>query len=555
MVHRDIKPSNLMLARQGTRPVVKILDFGLAKATQEGPIDAGLTREGQMLGTPDYIAPEQSLNAQKADIRADIYSLGCTFYCLLTGRPPFTANSLFELLQAHHSRDAAPLNLARPDVPATLAALVARMMAKDPASRFQNPGEVAQAIKPFLKPGEFKAEPTQAARAVANPVTPANPPQTATTAAPAGNVAKAAQPATAWDAIDRGQEASLSRPESALHPVGARGTPWLWPSVGAGALVLGLALAWTFGLAPKSKDGQGEPPAIVGASRSDPGAARTPSDAAPPVRSEPMPPIAPVKQPEPVKVAQVATAPQAPTPAVVPEPPVRKPSPTVTKAARKGRPVEARKKAVAEPVLDFRHLPIHPAVDRLVNAGREPPRGGIWPTLTADNTRSWQFGDPDLIEINGKALALSAGPNGNLLVTRRDDYVSGTLTINMTATKGTEAFLALRAHPGPDGWQAITLRVKEEGGKVRVDHPSLDFQPPKDGAKAMDFDLGRAVSLKFEIHGDDNVARVAIRQEKWELSCKTRPASEYAGSIGLFVKTGTIRVSKLNVQESGRHLT
>ena len=107
-----------------------------------------------MLGTPDYIAPEQSLDAQKADIRADIYSLGCTLYYLLTGGPPFQANSLYEILQAHHSRDALPLNLARPEVPVELAALVAKMMAKDAGQRFQTPGEVAQALKPFFKPGD-----------------------------------------------------------------------------------------------------------------------------------------------------------------------------------------------------------------------------------------------------------------------------------------------------------------------------------------------------------------------------------------------------------------
>ncbi len=157
MIHRDIKPSNLMLAGQGKRATVKILDFGLAKATQEAPIDGGLTREGQMLGTPDYIAPEQSLDAQKADIRADIYSLGCTLYCFLTGGPPFEAHSLYEILQAHHSRDAQPLNLARPEVPAELAALVAKMMAKDPRQRFQTPGEVARALKPFFKPGDAVA--------------------------------------------------------------------------------------------------------------------------------------------------------------------------------------------------------------------------------------------------------------------------------------------------------------------------------------------------------------------------------------------------------------
>ena len=85
MVHRDIKPGNLMLSRKGDRAIIKILDFGLAKATREQPLDRGLTQEGQMLGTPDYIAPEQTLDAQSADIRADIYDLGCTFYCHLLG--------------------------------------------------------------------------------------------------------------------------------------------------------------------------------------------------------------------------------------------------------------------------------------------------------------------------------------------------------------------------------------------------------------------------------------------------------------------------------------
>ena len=110
-----------------------------------------LTATGQMLGTPDFIAPEQIVDAQGADIRADIYSLGCTLYYLLSGRPPFPAETLYEVLQAHHSMDARPLNLVRPDVPVELAALVAKMMAKDPDRRFQTPGEVAQALAPFCR--------------------------------------------------------------------------------------------------------------------------------------------------------------------------------------------------------------------------------------------------------------------------------------------------------------------------------------------------------------------------------------------------------------------
>src|ERR1700722_3469345 len=100
MVHRDIKPANLILARDGKKAIVKVLDFGLAKLTSEGQSDSSLTREGQMLGTPDYIAPEQIRDAQSADIRADIYSLGCTFYYLLSDGPPFHGDNLWDLYQA-----------------------------------------------------------------------------------------------------------------------------------------------------------------------------------------------------------------------------------------------------------------------------------------------------------------------------------------------------------------------------------------------------------------------------------------------------------------------
>jgi serine/threonine protein kinase len=157
MVHRDIKPNNLMLAIEGKKHTVKILDFGLAKATSEKGAETGLTKSGQMLGTPDYVAPEQTLNAQQADIRADIYSLGCTLYFLLSGGPPFQEASLYEILEAHHKREPNPLNLVRHDVPVELAAVVGKMMAKDPAKRYQTPGEVAKALVPFFKPGQSAA--------------------------------------------------------------------------------------------------------------------------------------------------------------------------------------------------------------------------------------------------------------------------------------------------------------------------------------------------------------------------------------------------------------
>ena len=183
MVHRDIKPANLILAAEGKKAVVKVLDFGLAKVSSEGQTDSGLTREGQMLGTPDYIAPEQIRNAQSADIRADIYSLGCTFYYLLSGGPPFRGEHLWDVYQAHFSMDAGPLNLVRPEVPVELAALVAKMMAKDPGRRFQTPGEVARALTPFFKPAA--TQPTVSTAEISHVNRPVAPTQVSAGAGPA----------------------------------------------------------------------------------------------------------------------------------------------------------------------------------------------------------------------------------------------------------------------------------------------------------------------------------------------------------------------------------
>src|SRR5262249_10347451 len=139
MVHRDIKPQNLIVAKEGKKQTVKILDFGIAKVKREAQTSAmtDLTSAGQMLGTPDYIAPEQLQNATQADIRSDIYSLGCTLYFLLTGRPPFKGENMFAVLQAHLTKEAPAVNKLRPEVPPVLAAVVTKMIAKDPAKRYQ----------------------------------------------------------------------------------------------------------------------------------------------------------------------------------------------------------------------------------------------------------------------------------------------------------------------------------------------------------------------------------------------------------------------------------
>ena len=153
MVHRDVKPQNLMLCLLKKKHIVKVLDFGLAKARREGEAVTDLTGFGAVMGTPAYMAPEQAQDAASADVRADIYSLGCTLYFLLTGAPPFIGKSVFAILQAHVSAEPTPLGQRCAAESPELAAVVAKMMAKDPARRYQTPIEAAQALAPFIKPG------------------------------------------------------------------------------------------------------------------------------------------------------------------------------------------------------------------------------------------------------------------------------------------------------------------------------------------------------------------------------------------------------------------
>jgi len=276
MVHRDIKPANLILAREGKKAIVKVLDFGLAKMTSEGQADSGLTREGQVLGTPDYIAPEQICDAQSADIRADIYSLGCTLYYLLTGGPPFRGERLSDVYQAHFSMDAGPLNLVRPEVPVELAALVAKMMAKDPRRRFQTPGEVARELTRFFKPASAAVkglnpevsqvgQPT-ATQSAPRPVPVPARPTTATTPAPV-SVARQpppTQPGSILEGLvdlreteplfdktlDGIPRAAVSKPSQRAHQVWSTAVATLsrlglgrwWAA--AGVLLFGFVVAW-----------------------------------------------------------------------------------------------------------------------------------------------------------------------------------------------------------------------------------------------------------------------------------------------------------------------
>lgn len=144
VIHRDIKPNNLMIDSGSGQ--VKILDFGLGRLTDEHRTGTRLTKEGEILGTLGYLSPEQAANSRQTDIRSDIYSLGCTFFFLLTGLPPFRARNAVELLNKHLSETPPSIQSLRPDVPAGIAALHDRMLAKDPRKRPQMPRDVAEGL-------------------------------------------------------------------------------------------------------------------------------------------------------------------------------------------------------------------------------------------------------------------------------------------------------------------------------------------------------------------------------------------------------------------------
>jgi serine/threonine-protein kinase len=178
LVHRDIKPVNLYLTHVAApmpsvspafaarreldtaaitmlmKPLIKILDWGLASLRNPNALTGAQTPEDDgksIIGTADYLAPEQARNAGAADIRCDIYSLGCSFYYLLTGQAPFPDGSLMQKILQHQTAEPKPIDRFRADVPADVTAILQRMMAKRPEDRFQTPASIALSLAPFAR--------------------------------------------------------------------------------------------------------------------------------------------------------------------------------------------------------------------------------------------------------------------------------------------------------------------------------------------------------------------------------------------------------------------
>lgn len=153
MIHRDVKPSNLLLAQNGT---VKLLDLGVAKINHLEHTRLTVDSHQNLLGTVDFLAPEQALDCHGVDARADLYSLGCTLFCLLTGDPPFPKGSQAQRLLAHQIQAVPDLRKKRPGIPETLAEITLRLLAKRPEDRFPSAAAVSECLAEFLD--EFAEE-------------------------------------------------------------------------------------------------------------------------------------------------------------------------------------------------------------------------------------------------------------------------------------------------------------------------------------------------------------------------------------------------------------
>lgn len=240
LIHRDVKPGNLLVDQHD---VVRILDLGLAfflSNDQDETASLTVTNNDHLLGTADYISPEQALNSHQVDHRTDIYSLGCTFYFLLTGHPPFRHGTVTQRLLAHQTQDHPPVSDRRPDFPDSLADILGRMLAKSPDDRFGSCQELATTLGNWLRDNSDGASDTGSSVLDA-PSDARGPSDTQTGAAPFEDDPTSALPATGRSTIQ------FRLDDEPLPGSGSKG------ALIAGAVLISLGVLWAI-------LGPGEPP-------------------------------------------------------------------------------------------------------------------------------------------------------------------------------------------------------------------------------------------------------------------------------------------------------
>jgi serine/threonine-protein kinase len=326
IVHRDLKPANLFLARQPDGSSrIKVLDFGISKAmmTNTTGIDPSLTRTSSMMGSPLYMSPEQMKSAKKVDPRTDIWALGVILYELLTGKPPFYAESIPELSAKVLLEEYESIRTTRSDVPEALEAVVKRALAKDTGARFPTVADFAHALAPF-GPARTRINVERASRVlkITGHTVPMGEPAPA---ALSTNKASYARTAAAW--TDTSEVAKKEEPakKSGAAKIGA---------IVAGAVAVAAAIFVMVGRGASSPS-----PETSAAAPPVPAPVAMPT-AAPVAPTPPTPEVAPA----PVNSANLApavatAAPEAPAPAAAPskaaavhsKPPAAKPSSTKAK--------------------------------------------------------------------------------------------------------------------------------------------------------------------------------------------------------------------------------
>jgi serine/threonine protein kinase len=221
IIHRDIKPGNILLTEIEGRTVAKLVDMGLSRETRDEEFK--LTREGCTVGTVDYMSPEQARDSRAADIRSDLYSLGCSLFHMLTGAAPFPQGTLIERLMQHTEREPPNLRVLRPDVPPDLAAICRKLLAKKPDQRFQTPAELIAALDGEDVGLSDDSLPTMTLPRMGSPedTAPTAPPAAPTVAAATAAPAKKKRPSSEeLPLLDMPEDPSPATPEQRRAAVG-----------------------------------------------------------------------------------------------------------------------------------------------------------------------------------------------------------------------------------------------------------------------------------------------------------------------------------------------